>query len=433
MAAAAVLRKHYPFLAPELQVSHLVVGAGVVGLAVAERLVNKFGEKTTFVVERHGQPGQETSSRNSEVIHSGIYYPPQSLKTSLCIRGRELLYKRCQSSSSIPFRKTGKLIVATSSDQIPYLEGLVTKAAQLDGKVPLEWIKGDQLRALEPDLGEGVVGGLRSSETGIVDSHKLMEAMEKTIMDSDTGELVYGTRFVRIDRAEAPNRRGKRGDGTEDGWVVQTVTDDGKGGEGERSAVLAKVVINAAGLSIPFANFCISKITLDRGPGTSSIQHLIYPCPDPHTLGGLGTHLTMNLENEIRFGPDVTWIEPPKEVGEIEDLDYWERHLAVDEERMGLAIQEVRKFLPWVEEAGFAPDYTGIRPKLSRQGDPAADFSITHPRPGFISLMGIESPGLTSSLAIAEYVEEMVRKEVWGLGMGRRRTVSEAGQLDEWA
>ncbi|SGY23925.1 BQ5605_C019g08996 [Microbotryum silenes-dioicae] len=443
--AAAVLRKRYPFLAPELQVSHLVVGAGVVGLAVAERLVNKFAERTTFVVERHGQAGQETSSRNSEVIHSGIYYPSDSLKTSLCIRGRQLLYKRCQ-ASSIPYRKTGKLIVATSKDQIPYLEGLVKKADKLGGKVPLGWKKGDELRELEPDLGEGVLGGLSSSETGIVDSHSLMEAMEKTIVDSDTGELVYGTRVVRIDRAEAPNKRGKRGDGSEDGWVVQTVTADGKGGEGERSAVLAKVVINAAGLS---AHHLVNQILPDseqlevryakgnyysyRGPGTSSIRHLIYPCPDPRTLGGLGTHLTMNLDNEIRFGPDINWIEPPKEVGDVESLDYWEKHLAVDEERMGLAIEEVRKFLPGVEVGGFAPDYTGIRPKLSRQGDPAADFSITHPQPGFISLTGIESPGLTSSLAIAEIVEEMLRNEVWGLGVGTGRTVSEAGRLDGWA
>ncbi|GAA5893677.1 NAD(P)/FAD-dependent oxidoreductase [Sporobolomyces salmoneus] len=442
-----MLRRQYPYLAPSLTVDTLVIGGGVVGLAIAERLTKAFVDKTTFLVERHGQVGQETSSRNSEVIHSGIYYPPNSLKTSLCIRGRDLLYSRCK-EHGIPYRQTGKLVLASSKDQEKYLEKLFAKSKELKRnrlEVPLEWLSGDEVRELEPDVGERVVSALRSPLTGIVDSHSLMENLEKEIMDSETGELVYGTRAVRIDRHE-PTGGGKRGDGTESGWVVQTVTDDGSGGEGERTAVLAKSVVNAAGLN---AHHILNQILPDdkklrlhfakgsyfsyRGPGVSNVKHLLYPCPEENvSLSGLGTHLTMSLDNEIRFGPDVQWLDPPLENGE-DVPDFWEQNLAADEERMSLAIEEVQKFLPQVKAEGFSPDYAGIRPKLSKKGETAVDFSITHPQPGFVSLTGIESPGLTSSLAIAEMVEGIMRKEVWGLGKGTGKTVSEGGRLEGWA
>ncbi|ORY89288.1 FAD dependent oxidoreductase [Leucosporidium creatinivorum] len=444
---AALLRSRHAFRPPEMTVDHLVVGAGVVGLAIAERLTKAFVDRTTFVVERRGAFGEETSSRNSEVIHSGIYYPANSLKTSLCIRGRDLLYKRC-SAAGIAHRKTGKLILANSSGQVQYLEGLKQKASKIEqlgvGRVPLEWLSGDEVREREPDVSKGVVGALLSPETGIVSSHELMEDLEKSILDSELGELVYGTKVVRIDRVEGKSG-GKRGDGTEDGWVVQTLTDDGKGGEGERSAVLAKTLINAAGLNahhianqiLPASDriqlhFAKGSYFSYRGPGISSVRHLLYPCPDPSSLAGLGTHLTMNLDNEIRFGPDVEWLKPPVDEKGEDLMDFWEQHLAVNEERRLLAIEEVRKFLPNVVEDGFQPDYVGIRPKISAKGAPAVDFSIAHPLPGFINLTGIESPGLTSSLAIAEMVEAMIRQHV-GLGRGRGKVISEAGSLDAWA
>lgn len=189
-----------------------------------------------------------------------------------------------------------------------------------------------------------------------------------------------------------------------------------------------------------------------RGPGISSVRHLLYPCPETSSLAGLGTHLTMNLDNEIRFGPDVEWLEPPRDENGDDVMDFWEQHLAVNEERRLLAIEEVRKFLPNVVEDGFQPDCkvylaslcellanfslsrtdVGIRPKISAKGASAVDFSITHPLPGFINLTGIESPGLTSSLAIAEMIEGMVRQHI-GLGRGRGKVVSEAGNLDAWA
>ncbi|GAA5941220.1 hypothetical protein JCM3775_006652 [Rhodotorula graminis] len=444
-----LLRRRYPRIEPEGAVDHLVVGAGVVGLAIAERLVKAFPTRTTFCVERHGQVGQETSSRNSEVIHSGLYYPPDSLKTALCIRGRDLLYARC-AEHGIAFKNTGKLVLALSDDQMGYLRRLHDKARRLRadgvGDVPLEWLDGDAVRRLEPNVGERVVGALLSPKTGIVSSHGLMEHLEKEIIDSETGELVYGTQVVRIDRA-GPSGGGKRGDGSEDGWIVQTRTDDGSGGEGALTAVLAKSVINSAGLNahhilnqvLPESerlqlHFAKGSYFSYRGPGVDQVQRLLYPCPEENaSLSGLGTHLTLNLDGEVRFGPDVEWLSPPL-TDDGEDVpDFWESRLAVSDERMELAVEEVKKFLPGVDASGFAPDYSGIRPKLSKKGETAVDFSITHPRPGLISLQGIESPGLTSSLAIAERVEQVVRQEVWGLGRGTGRVLSEGGRVDEWA
>ncbi|GAA5878929.1 hypothetical protein JCM3774_000662, partial [Rhodotorula dairenensis] len=370
---AKLLRRRYPYLPPDGQVDHLVVGAGVVGLAIAERLVKAFPDRTTFVVERHGQVGQETSSRNSEVIHSGIYYPPDSLKTALCIRGRDLLYMRCR-RDGIGHRQTGKLVLATHDNQVPYLRKLFDRSQQLrqagTGDVPLEWLTGDQVRDLEPDIGRQVVGALLSPKTGIVSSHELMEHMEKSVIESETGELVLGTRVVRIDRAE-PSGGGKRGDGSEDGWVVQTVTADGSGeGAGDRAAVLAKTVINAAGLG---AHHLLNQVLSEseqirlhfakgsyfsyRGPGVSNVRRLLYPCPEENvSLSGLGTHLTLNLENEVRFGPDVEWLEPERTEDNEDVPSFWEQRLAVTDERMQLAIDEVRKFLPDVDPSGFAPD-----------------------------------------------------------------------------
>ncbi|KAI5474705.1 hypothetical protein MNV49_002573 [Pseudohyphozyma bogoriensis] len=441
-----LLRRRYNYLPPSVEVDHVVIGAGVVGLAVAERLVKAFHGKSTFVVERNGQAGQETSSRNSEVIHAGLYYPVQSLKSRLCIRGRQLMYARCE-ASGIPHRKTQKLVIASAADEVAYLRGLEKKSADLAklgvGPVPLQWLDGDKVRELEPDVSSSVVGALLSPETGIVDSHTLMESMENNIEENE-GQVVCGTKVVRIDRVG--RKDGKRGDGSEERWVVQTVTDDGSGGEGTRDAVEAKCVINAAGLN---AHHVVNQILPEkeqktlwygkgsyfsyRGPGVSNVQRLLYPCPSSTTLGTLGTHLTMNLDNEIRFGPDVEWLPIPEVEGE-QEMDFWMRSLQVSEGSLEESVKSVQKYLPGVVASGFAPDYVGIRPKLAPEGAPAEDFSITHPQPGFISLLGIESPGLTSSLAIAEYVEAMVRKEVWGLGLGRGKSVSEAGgNMDGWA
>lgn len=397
----AVLRARYPFLAPSLTVDHLIVGGGVVGLAIAERLTLAFPHLSTFLIERHGQCGRETSSRNSEVIHAGAYYPNDSLKTLLCVQGRDLLYTRCR-ANAIPFRQVGKLITANTPSQIAYLDGLLKKTAQLREKgldVPLEYLTGDQVRELEPDVSQEVKCALLSSKTGIVSSHALMEDLEKLIENSESGELVYGTMVVRIDRSEGEMTRGVKRDGSEEGWVVQSVTKNGEGEWGEPTSVLTKCLVNAAGLKcvhslslsscsirllIPGDNHYSAHHVLNqiyppeqrkqlhyaagnyfsyRGPGTSNVKHLLYPSPDSSSFAGLGTHLTLNLQNEVRFGPDLDWLETPLKTvdGVVEDeMDFWERHLAAKDTRMAEGIREVRKYLPNVVEEGFTPDCTLI-------------------------------------------------------------------------
>ncbi|KAM0752651.1 FAD dependent oxidoreductase [Meredithblackwellia eburnea MCA 4105] len=405
-------RSRYSFLPPSEAVDHLVVGAGVVGLAIAERLTLRFPSLSTFVVERHGQAGQETSSRNSEVIHSGIYYPPASLKSRLCIRGRDLIYQR----PNLPLKNTGKLIVATSEDEVAYLDKLLKigeEVKRISGgarEVPLELVAKEKVFEMEPDVrGSKVIAALWSPRTGIVDSHGLMSSLERGIMEEGDGMIAYGTKVVRIDKAEHEA----------DGWVVQTVTEGG-----ERSSVSAKVVVNAAGLSAHHVfNHLLPDSALSqlwfakgsyfsyKGPGTQSVSHLLYPCPSP-SLAGLGAHLTLDLDGKIKFGPDVEWIKAPVVDGEEEE-SFWERHLNVDEseEKVDKLVEGTRRWLPGVVRDGFQPDYVGIRPKLTPPtASAAADFLIreegTHK--GFVNLMGIESPGLTSSLAIGEEVEKIV-------------------------
>ncbi|KAI0776047.1 NAD dehydrogenase [Trametes elegans] len=394
--------------------------SGVVGLAVAQRLSQKFPDKSTYLVERHGVPGEETSSRNSEVIHAGLYYPPQSLKTRLCLRGRSLLYKRCQ-LHNIPYKKTGKLVVA-NEQQRPYIESLHAKALKLPWPphsdpeethapvLPTKLISGNEARELEPDLHRDIAAALWSPETGIVDSHTLMESLEKDITDAESCELVYSTRVVRVD----PSR-------DEPGWVVQTLTGDADEGD----ALLARTVINCAGLTAPLIlnailpesqripmYFARGSYASYRGPGVKNVSHLIYPCPavgkDKHAFHSLGTHLTLDLQGKVRFGPDLDWLDPPGE----DDADFWQKHLVPSDSRLKLMYEAVKGYLPGVSPDGFQPDYCGIRPKLVGPGGGFQDFVFRRDKANgkgegeMISLLGIESPGLTSSLAIAELVAD---------------------------
>ncbi|ESK93747.1 nad dehydrogenase [Moniliophthora roreri MCA 2997] len=399
----------YGFKSPEITVDHLVVGAGVVGLATAQRLCERFPAKSTYVVERHGRAGEETSSRNSEVIHSGLYYPPNSLKTQLCIRGRDLIYERCR-THDVPHRRTGKLVVA-HADQVPYIQNLHNKSKSLQGPayapsndpvLPTKLISGDEARDMEPSLSKEIFAALWVPQTGIVDSHTLMESLEKDIMESEGGELAYATSVVRVDPAS-----------NEDGsFVVQLLT------EGQTDAILAKTLINTSGLSAPFILnsllpedkripiwYARGSYASYRGPGVRGIKHLIYPCPDTKAgvgFASLGTHLTLDLNGKIRFGPDLEWISPPSETEE-ENVDFWRHHLVPSDERIPEMHRAVTSYLPDVTLEGMSPDYVGIRPKLVGPGEGFQDFVIR--RDGrMVTLLGIESPGLTSSMAIAEHV-----------------------------
>ncbi|KIO32452.1 hypothetical protein M407DRAFT_66539 [Tulasnella calospora MUT 4182] len=426
---------------PQFSVDHLVIGGGVVGLAVAQRLSKKFPEKLTYLIERHDRVGEETSSRNSEVIHAGLYYPLGSLKSRLCIRGRTLMYAYCE-KHSIPHKKLGKLVVALPHQE-KYIEKLHAHCHSLrlhpnagnpdDAKpaVPTELISGDQARELEPDLSSQIAKALWSHETGIVDSHSFMDSLESDITSSEGGEVVLGTRVVRVDP-------------TSEGWIVQMLTSTAE----EPDVVFAKTLINASGLAshqilnhlLPQLNPPEPKIPIYyargsyasyRGAGVKRVQRLIYPVADEtkgYAFTSLGTHLTVDLEGNVKFGPDVEWIEPPS-AGEgdsdrAEDVDYWSKHLVPSDARMSQMHESIATYLPNVALDGLRPDYVGIRPKMSAPGGKGGfnDFVVRSDWSGrwtrgdgrereggnMITLMGIESPGLTSSLAIAEMVAEEV-------------------------
>ncbi|KAI0650669.1 NAD dehydrogenase [Trametes meyenii] len=425
--AALNSSQRFKFKSPEYTIDNLIIGGGVVGLAVAQRLAQKFPGNSTFLVERHGKAGEETSSRNSEVIHAGLYYPANSLKTRLCIRGRRLLYERCK-AHDIPYKKTGKLVVARKEQQ-SYIESLHAKAHSLswpphsssaDSNSPLlptRLITGEEARRLEPDLHEDITAALWSPETGIIDSHTLMESLETDLMDSTNGELVYLTNVVRVD----PSR-------DTPGWVVQTVTGEGEEGE----ALLARNIINCAGLSAPLILnaildeseripmfFARGSYASYSGPGVKNVSHLIYPCPavgkDSHAFHSLGTHLTLDLQGKIRFGPDLDWLEPSQD---HENPDFWQSRLVPDDSRLQLMHEAVKEYLPGVVKGGLQPDYCGVRPKLVGPGAGFQDFVFRRNKANgqgeglMISLLGIESPGLTSSLAIAEHVVDNLMGDV---------------------
>ncbi|KAF8897183.1 NAD dehydrogenase [Infundibulicybe gibba] len=418
----------YKFKPPEFDVDFLVIGGGVVGLSVAQRLAYRFPTLSTFLVERHTRAGEETSSRNSEVVHSGgtvlLVLPPASLKTQLCLRGRDLIYERCK-ALNIPYKKMGKLVVAKAGQE-SYIARLHSKSMQLNWPpnsvpqsrlvLPTKLLSGAEARSMEPELSQDIVAALWCPETGIVDSHALLESLEKDIIDSDGGQLVYSTRVVRVDAFQG------------EGWVVQTITGDSEQGD----AIFARTVINAAGLSGPLIvnsilpdqdwipmYFARGSYASYNGPGISKVSHLIYPCPETgpnaHAFQSLGTHLTFDMQGRVRFGPDIQWLSPPG--SSEQDVDFWNNHLVPDDSKLIEMHDAVTSYLPRVVLEKMQPDYVGIRPKLVPPGGGFQDFLLRTDHSGerrgrgrqgnpMISLLGIESPGLTSSLAIAELVVE---------------------------
>lgn len=418
--------RRYKFKSPEAIVDHVVIGGGVVGLAVARALSRRFPEKTTVLIERHTRAGEETSSRNSEVIHAGLYYPPGSLKTRLCLRGRQMLYAYC-AEHGIPHRRLGKLVVGRDVHR-KYITAMHAKAQTLTAPshwdhsmnphvLPTEVLSGDAARELVPELAKEITSSLWSPSTGIVDSATLLSNLEKDIGDAGT-TIAYGTRAVRIDAATESTQ----------GWIIQTTTIS-EGSDSYADATLARVLINAAGLGatsvlnevlppsrhIPLY-YARGAYAAYRGPGVQGIKHLVYPADDASAAKGasfhsLGTHLTLDMEGNVRFGPDIDWISVPN--GAARDEDVWEAHLSPDEERARSMYTAVSRYLPSVKPEGFQIDYVGIRPKLAPPGAPFQDFVVrtdyANNRDGkapMISLLGIESPGLTASLALAEMVVE---------------------------
>ncbi len=364
------------------RVDCVVVGAGAVGLAVARALA--LAGREVVVLEQALGIGHGTSSRNSEVIHAGIYYPPGSLKARLCVRGRRLLYDYC-ASHGVAHRRCGKLIVATRDDEVAQLESLLAHG-QANGVEDLRMISRAEALAMEPDL--LCVAALHSPSTGIMDSHGLMLAYQGEA-EQHGAMIAFGSRLLSA-RAVA------------DGFELET-------GGSQAMRIGARTLVNCAGLQAPDLARNIAGLPAQHVPGAwyakgnyftlscrAPFTRLIYPPPE---AAGLGVHLTLDLAGQARFGPDVEWVDR---------IDY-----RVDPRRCEGFYAAIRSYWPGLPDGALQPGYAGIRPKINAPSEPARDFVIegpqTHGLPGLVNLFGIESPGLTASLAIAETVTGLLK------------------------
>ena len=375
------------------RVDIIVVGAGVVGLAVAAELAPNMNEAEIMLMDRHPKFGQDTSSRNSEVIHAGMYYPPGSLKANLCVEGNPLLYEFCD-RFHVPYERIGKLIIAREESEIPAIEGIHKQG--IVNQVPgLTLLNRQDIAAMEPNI--TAVAALYSATTGIIDSHKLMAQLERTAVAAGA-MMAYMHRVVGV----------KKGN---DGYEVKFIGPDGREDE-----LACTWLINCAGL---YSDFIPAQLGIDvetagykiypvKGEYFSVamsksklISHLIYP-PPLKSLKGLGTHITKSLDGRARLGPNVQY------VSEREDYD-------VDPSHLEEFYQAARSYLPFIEKNDLQSDMAGMRPKIQAPDGPVADFVIRHELDrglkGFVNLVGIESPGLTSCLSIAKMVKKMVLAE----------------------
>ncbi len=369
------------------RVGAIVVGAGAVGLAVARALAQDGRE--TIVCEAQAGIGQGVSSRNSEVIHAGLYYTPGSLKARLCVRGKELLYALC-ASHGVDFRNCGKLVVAGSDAEAARLRKLQDRAAA--NGVPVHWLEGSEAKALEPAL--QCVAALESPTTGIVDSHGFMLALQ--------GDLERAGGMVALGSAVESAVLGRAGEP----HVVRMA--DG-------SELAADIIINSASLdacalarrfegldpsTVPREHF--AKGNYYALAGRAPFSRLIYPAPAD---AWLGVHLTLDLGGQAKFGPDLEWLPTTDPAA----IDY-----TVDPRRADSFYAEVRRYWPQLPDGALQPSYSGVRPKIYGPGEPAPDFRVdgpaVHGMAGLVNLFGIESPGLTSALAIGEHVLSLLER-----------------------
>jgi L-2-hydroxyglutarate oxidase LhgO len=367
-------------------VDAVVVGAGVVGLAVARALARNGRE--VLVLERETAIGQGISSRNSEVIHAGLYYPAGSLKGRLCVAGKQALYAYA-AERGVAHRPCGKLVVATDPGQLSALAALAERARGFG--VPVQTLAAPEAQALEPAL--SCVAALWSPTTGIIDSHGLMLALQADL--EHAGGLVALASAVH---SLTPHCAG---------WVLQVQSPDGA------TELNARTVVNAAGLwacdvaqrTVGLAAIHQPRARFAKGhyfalAGRAPFARLVYPM---HNAAGLGVHITLDLGGQAKFGPDVQWLD----LDDPAHIDY-----AVDERRADSFYAEIRRYWPALPDGALQPAYSGVRPKIVGPTEPAADFRIDGPAqhglPGLVNLLGIESPGLTASLAIGEHVAHVL-------------------------
>jgi len=376
------------------QVDCVVVGAGVIGLAVAREMALQGRE--TILLERESAFGTVSSARNSEVIHAGIYYPKDSLKAKLCVEGNRLLYEYCR-SHQVSTQPYGKLIVAADETQINDLQAILYKA-QNNGVPEIKMISGDEAKGLEPNL--KCVAEILSSTTGIVDSHGYMLSLLGGFEDAG-GMVAYQSPLISARPI---------GNNAEDGYELEIGGADGM-------HIQTKLLINCAGMSAPAIAQKIEGLKQEQIPkayfakgnyfslsGKSPFSHLIYPIPEP---GGLGVHLTLDMGGQAKFGPDVEWLDIDAE----EQIDY-----TVDPKRSEGFYEAVRRYWPDLKDNSLQPDYSGVRAKIVPPNSPAGDFCFNGPQDhglqGLFNLYGFESPGLTSSLAIAKHLEIQIKNSL---------------------
>jgi len=376
------------------QVDCVVIGAGVVGLAVAREMALQGRE--TILLERENAFGTISSARNSEVIHAGIYYPKDSLKAKLCVAGNRLLYEYCR-SHQVATQPYGKLIVATDENQIDDLQAILYKA-QNNGVPEIKLISGKEVKQLEPKL--SCSAAILSASTGIVDSHGFMLSLLGGFEDAG-GMIAYQSPLITAKPI---------GTSAESGFELEIGGPDGM-------KLQTKFLMNCAGMSAPAVAQQIEGLDPEQIPkayfakgnyfslsGKSPFTHLIYPIPEP---GGLGVHLTLDMGGQAKFGPDVEWLEIDAE----EQIDY-----TVNPKRGDGFYEAVRRYWPDLKDNSLQPDYSGVRAKIVPPNSPAGDFCFNTPQDhglqGLYNLYGFESPGLTSSIAIAQYLEEKIKSSL---------------------
>lgn len=368
-----------------------IIGAGVIGLAIAEKVSENY--KGVFAIEKHATFGQETSSRNSEVIHAGIYYTKGSLKAKLCLEGKRLLYAYCR-KFDVPFNNCGKLIVATSEEEIAVIEG-IRQTAENNGVDDLIVCDKEKIAELEPEI--FALKALFSPSTGIVDSHRLMKQYETNAINNGA-QIAYSSEVTGIRKIS-------------NGYEI-TINDADK----KQYSFTTSIIINAAGLTADKISemagiedqnlkimFCKGEYFRINPPKNRLIRRLVYPVPH-HNMEGIGIHVTIDIGGGVKLGPDVTYL----------DSNVYDYKLTPSKHEA--FFRSAARFLPFLEFNDIAPEMAGIRPKIQRPGDPQKDFYIKEESirgfPGLINLIGMESPGLTSSISIAKYVNELIKNTI---------------------
>ncbi len=366
-----------------------IIGAGVVGLAIASKLSSHY--EGVFVIERNIKFGQESSSRNSEVIHSGLYYPTDSLKAKLCVKGRNMLYDICD-TENIPYKKCGKLITASAPDEIERLDFIYTKALA-NGVNDLKFLNSEEISLIEPNV--KAIRALFSPSTGIIDTHALMKYFESNSINNGV-DFAYKTQVTGIVK--------------KDNFYIIEVKEPNQ----TKFSFTSKIVINAAGQEaenmaklVGINNesyrtyFCKGEYFSVKPPKNKLVSGLVYPVPFKN-FTGLGVHVTVDLGGSLKLGPNVIYMD--KNV-----YDY-----SVEGNHKIDFFNSAKRFLPFLNIEDLQAEMAGIRPKIQKENEPIKDFvikdEVKEGFPGFINLIGIESPGLTSSPAIAEYVESLIAK-----------------------